>query len=44
MMAEIRRAESMADLAGARDVVLRVAERDLGYGYQPKWHWVEVTG
>lgn len=35
----IRRAVTADDLAGARDVVLSVAERDLGYGYTPQWHW-----
>jgi GNAT superfamily N-acetyltransferase len=36
---QIRRAVTGDDLASARDVVLRVAERDLGYGYTPRWHW-----
>jgi len=35
----IRRAVTDADLAAARAVVLAVAERDLGYGYTPAWHW-----
>jgi GNAT superfamily N-acetyltransferase len=35
----IRRAARREDLAGAREVVLCTAERDLGYGYQPQWHW-----
>ncbi|GLI03608.1 GNAT family N-acetyltransferase [Phytohabitans aurantiacus] len=35
----IRRATSGADLRGARELVLDVAERDLGYGYTPRWHW-----
>jgi GNAT superfamily N-acetyltransferase len=35
----IRRAVTGDELAAARDVVLRVAERDLGYGYTPRWHW-----
>ncbi len=35
----VRRAVTAAELAGARAVVLRTAELDLGYGYQPQWHW-----
>lgn len=35
----LRRAVCAEDLAGAREVVLRTAEADLGYGYQPLWHW-----
>jgi GNAT superfamily N-acetyltransferase len=35
----IRRAVTGSDLADARRVVLQVAERDLGYGYTPQWHW-----
>jgi GNAT superfamily N-acetyltransferase len=36
---EIRRAETVKELDGARTVVLHAAETDLGYGYQPRWHW-----
>ncbi|WP_252446420.1 GNAT family N-acetyltransferase [Pseudonocardia humida] len=35
----VRRAVTAEDLAGARAVVLHTAEADLGYGYQPQWHW-----
>ncbi|MEV0291625.1 GNAT family N-acetyltransferase [Kribbella sp. NPDC050820] len=35
----VRRATSAADLAGARTVALHAVEVDLGYGYQPGWHW-----
>ncbi|MER7456692.1 GNAT family N-acetyltransferase [Micromonospora sp. NPDC126480] len=35
----IRRATTPEDLRAARAVVLDVAERDLGYGYTPQWHW-----
>lgn len=35
----IRRAITGDDLDGARALVLEVAERDLGYGYTPQWHW-----
>jgi GNAT superfamily N-acetyltransferase len=35
----VHRAVTTTDLAAARDVVLAVAERDLGYGYTPRWHW-----
>ncbi|MGI5129564.1 GNAT family N-acetyltransferase [Pseudonocardia sp. CA-107938] len=35
----VRRAVTAADLAAARAVVLETAETDLGYGYQPQWHW-----
>lgn len=35
----LRRAVTADDLAGARAVVLHTAEADLGYGYQPQWHW-----
>ena len=35
----ICRAVRREDLAGARAVVLFAAEHDLGYGYQPEWHW-----
>ncbi|WP_219418271.1 GNAT family N-acetyltransferase [Pseudonocardia nigra] len=35
----IRRALSADDLGGAREVVLHTADHDLGYGYQPQWHW-----
>jgi GNAT superfamily N-acetyltransferase len=35
----IRRAVTVKDLDGARTVVLHTAEADLGYGYQPHWHW-----
>lgn len=35
----IRRATTQKDLDGARTVVLHAAEADLGYGYQPQWHW-----
>lgn len=35
----IRRATTAGDLRAARDLVLEVAERDLGYGYTPSWHW-----
>jgi GNAT superfamily N-acetyltransferase len=35
----IRRAVTADELAGARAVVLHTAEADLGYGYQPQWHW-----
>jgi GNAT superfamily N-acetyltransferase len=35
----IRRAVRREDLAGARAVVLFTADRDLGYGYRPEWHW-----
>ncbi|GHJ41261.1 GNAT family N-acetyltransferase [Streptomyces sp. TS71-3] len=35
----IRRARTAEDLEGARKAVLHTAEVDLGYGYQPEWHW-----
>jgi GNAT superfamily N-acetyltransferase len=35
----LHRAVTADDLAGARAVVLHTAEADLGYGYQPQWHW-----
>ncbi|WP_247048302.1 GNAT family N-acetyltransferase [Arthrobacter rhizosphaerae] len=35
----ITRATSELQLEGARRVVLEVAQRDLGYGYVPEWHW-----
>lgn len=35
----VRRAITAEDLAGAREVVLHTLETDLGYGYQPRWHW-----
>ncbi|MEJ3750076.1 GNAT family N-acetyltransferase [Actinomycetes bacterium KLBMP 9797] len=35
----IRRAVTPADLRGARELVLDVANRDFGYGYLPQWHW-----
>lgn len=35
----VRRAVTPQQLAAAREVVLGVAERDIGYGYTPQWHW-----
>lgn len=39
MSYRIIRATRAAHLDGARHVVLKVARRDLGYGYVAGWHW-----
>lgn len=35
----IRQATTPEDLTAGREVVLHAMEVDLGYGYQPQWHW-----
>lgn len=39
LMYEFRRATTPEELHQARETVLHAMTFDLGYGYQPEWHW-----